>query len=381
MSKRKQTKDEDRPKQLEKTQKYLSLAFQNVPEGVSLPDILQQIRGVDVCSAERHGQVVVVSFFSYFDAFKAYKATREGVSVAKHTFTPELIKTSINDEEREKLYLSNGAGGTRNVMLGNLEDYMTADFLKEEAEKYGSIETFKHFKERRLAYVEFFSYISAIKFVSTIREDSLFQSVKASFGKDKCGPPEGEESSLHNSRTVYLGNLTTDTTASDIFTVLQGGKIFSVKMIKEKKCAFVSFFDYVAAAAFIEYANTFPIMLQGMHLKVGPGKIQPLPASAPVLAWTGATRLLSIGLDRSVSEGQLLDELEKHGEIEKTVYTKDESSVIVGYTTVIDAYSAHMAFATDPLLSGCLNGYAEDPCASTTTLSLIMQVQKRTGSG
>lgn len=378
---RKNTKDRNDPqeqtKSPEEMQKYTVLLFKDVPENTTIQNILQLIKGVDILSVEKNTSTVTLTFFSYFDLFQQWSTLGSEITLDGALVKIEAEASPLPEEERDRLYLSHAAGGTRNIMLATLEDFMTGDFIREEAEKYGEIESLKYMRDRKLAYIVFFSFRSAMEFVVNVREDSLFQNVKVGFGKDRCGTGEADDVAPQNSRTVYFGNIPGDATPSEILSVVQGGRVYMMKIIREKKCAFVGFFSYISAAAFIEYSQAFSVCIRGMQVKLGPGKTQPLPPIAPVLAYKGVTRCVLVRSDRMQQGSKLESEISRYGEIEK-IERKNNELWVVHYLTVQDAYTAYQAMLNDPALSHMLCGYAEDPCAEVSALDLIMEVQRKT---
>lgn len=355
---------------------YTVLQFTGLPKDVDTQKIVLLIKGTDILSVERVDESLYVSFFSYFDLFYQWKALGDELSIGEERVKVQPVRSNLPKDVRERAYLAHAAGGTRNIMLSGLEDFMNGEFIREEAEKFGVVESLKHIKERKIAYVEFYSFISAMEFVVILREDSLFQNVKISFGKDKCGTGENDDVAVQNKRTIYFGNIPNDTTPSEILSFVKGGPVYTVKVIRDKKCAFVGFFNYISAAAFIEYSQIFAVSIRGMHAKLGPGKIQPLPHIAPVLAYKGVTRSILFKTDRTVNETKLEFELSRYGEIDK-IERKESDLVRVSYLNAQDAYTAYEALRNDPTFGRMLNGYAVDPCSEVTTTDLMLEIQRK----
>lgn len=360
----------------EEMQKYTVLQFSNAPKEMDVQKIILLIKGVDILSAAKEEDVFYVSFFSYFDLFQQWKILGSEVVVDEIKIKVQPIESRLDPKLKERLYMAHAAGGTRNVMLLSLDDFMNSEFIREEAEKFGAVESLKHLKDRKLAYVEFHSFVSAMEFVVSLKEDSLFQNVKICFGKDKCGTGENDDVTIQNKRTIYFGNIPNDTTPSEILSVVKGGPVYTVKVIRDKKCAFVGFFNYISAAAYIEYSQMFSICIRGMHVKLGPGKIQPLPNIAPILAYKGVTRSIVFKMNRTINESKLESELSRYGEIDK-IERKEEELVRVSYLNAQDAYNAFEALKNDPTVGKMLCGYAVDPCAEVTATNLIMEVQRK----
>ncbi|KAI5165564.1 hypothetical protein NEIG_02294 [Nematocida sp. ERTm5] len=377
MSGIKESKPDEANKSPEEMQRYTVLLFSDVPEKMNLTTVLSLIKGTDVLSIQQENTLVYITFFSYYELYHQWKKLGSEVTLEGCKIRVCPVETNLSDEERKRLHLAHAAGGTRNVMLSNLDDFMTGDFIREEAEKYGVVESLKHMRDRKVAYVEFYSFSSAIEFVVSVRDDSLFKNVKSCFAKDKCGSGEADDIAQHNNRTVYFGNIPADTTPSEILSVVQGGRVFMIKLIREKKCAFVGFFSYVSAAAFIEYSHVFSVCIRGMQIKLGPGKVQPLPHIAPILAYRGVTRTILLKVDRrSVNESKLEQELSRYGEIDK-IEKKENGLVAASYLSAQDAYTAYQHMTNDAGICHMLCGYGEDPCETASALDLIMEVQKK----
>ncbi|KAI5159996.1 hypothetical protein NEAUS03_0779 [Nematocida ausubeli] len=371
------SKTAKRNKSPEEMQRYTVLQFSEVPEKMPLHHVLSLIKGTDILSVKQEGSDVNITFFSYYELYQQWKRLGKEVVLDDYKIRVKPIETVMEDEERNRLYLSHAAGGSRNIMLSNLDDFMSDEFIREEAEKYGVVESLKHMRDRKVAYVEFYSFSAALEFVVNVRDDSLFQNVKSCFAKDKCGAGETDDVAAYNNRTVYFGNIPADTTPSEILSVVQGGRVFMIKLIREKKCAFVGFFNYVSAAAFIEYSQAFSVCIRGMQIKLGPGKIQPLPHIAPILAYKGATRTIHLRVDkRSVNESKLEQELSRYGEIDR-IERKEGGIISVSYLSAQDAHAATQLMLSDAGISHMIVGYGEDPCAKVSALDLIMEVQKK----
>jgi len=68
-------------------------------------------------------------------------------------------------------------------------------------------------------------------------------------------------------RTIYVGNLAPDTTYEELLNHVRGGIIDNVKIIEDKNCAFITFVEASAAAAFQQDANSKRIVVKDSELK------------------------------------------------------------------------------------------------------------------
>ncbi|KAI7865101.1 hypothetical protein BDF14DRAFT_1883789 [Spinellus fusiger] len=96
-------------------------------------------------------------------------------------------------------------GGSRNVYLGNMDDSMTEEKLKQDFTDYGEIELVNTLKEKNCAFVNFTSISAAIRAMEGIRSKEEYKKFRINYGKDRCGNPprthkQGQES--HGSREV-----------------------------------------------------------------------------------------------------------------------------------------------------------------------------------
>ncbi|KAI5172988.1 hypothetical protein NEFER03_1981 [Nematocida sp. LUAm3] len=365
--------DESAPVDSEKLNDYCTLRFEHIKNS-SYTVYLKEIKGSNILAIECTDENLAVTFFSYFDMFRVWRKCSNGIAINGHKVLPKIERSSLQKEERERLYLAHAAGATRAVALGNLEDFMTSDFIREEAEKFGMIENFKYLRDKKCCYIEFFLCSSALNFIISLNEDSLFTNTRLSFGKDPYGFTE-EDGLPVNNRTLYFGSFPSDLDAHEILRQIHGGRIWETKILKEKKCIFITFLDYVSAAAFLEHHMHTPFVLRSSHVKIGTGKTQPLPFSAATLAYQGVTRCFNIQKDRSFSKYQLEDELSRYGDIERV--SESSSFFTVNYLSMQSAYSAYSSLSKMPQWASFLGGYEKDPCEQTTHFSLILNAQKK----
>ncbi|KAI5181451.1 hypothetical protein NEOKW01_1632 [Nematocida sp. AWRm80] len=371
---------EERANGSEGIERYTELNFSGVPTKIHFSQILEHIIEVDILGIERTENSILVSFFSYYDMFRVWKRLGNEIQIDNTIVKIHPVKDNRPLEEKERLYLAHAVGGTRNIMLMNLEDYMNGEFIREEAEKYGKIEELKYFKDRCLAYILFYSFESAIKFISAVYEDSLFSNIKIACGRDKCNPEKQntgvvpDELVHQNNRTIYLGNISVDTTPRDILKEIKGGQVFMIKIIRDKKCAFVTYFDYVSAAAFLKYIVQTPIYIHGAQPKIGVGKAQQLPGIAPIVAYSGATRVFSIQFHASLTEAALWNTLSRYGDLERLEKTSNTFQAY--YLSVIDAFIAYNSLKQTSL-NELLNRFEEDPCNTPDRTALMLEIQER----
>lgn len=84
------------------------------------------------------------------------------------------------------------------------------------------------------------------------------------------------------SRTVYLGNIPSDTSAEEILGHVRSGQIESIRLLPDKNCAFISFLDSSSATHFHSDAILKRLCIKGQDIKIGWGKPSQVPSSVAV---------------------------------------------------------------------------------------------------
>ncbi|KAI7827470.1 hypothetical protein BC939DRAFT_394871 [Gamsiella multidivaricata] len=80
-------------------------------------------------------------------------------------------------------------GATRNVYLGSINESFTEDRLRQDFAEFGEIELVNLLKEKNCGFVNFTNILSAVKAVENIRHNPSYETVKVSYGRDRCGNP------------------------------------------------------------------------------------------------------------------------------------------------------------------------------------------------
>lgn len=83
------------------------------------------------------------------------------------------------------------SGASRNVYIGNISDpaLMNEEKIRRDLSQYGELEMVNTLRERNCAFANFTNIQSAIKCIEGLKYNPDYQSVKVSFGKDRCGNP------------------------------------------------------------------------------------------------------------------------------------------------------------------------------------------------
>jgi RNA recognition motif-containing protein len=158
-------------------------------------------------------------------------------------------------------------------------------------------------------------------------------------------------------RTVYVGNLppgecscsifsfaklsltetcTTDASVDELMNLVRFGPVESVRLLPEKSCVFISFLDGATAAAFHADATVKKLTLHGQELKIGWGKPSTVPSQVvQAIALAKATRNVYLGgLDDSLTESELRDDLCRFGPIDQVKIVRDKGIGFVHFLSI-----------------------------------------------
>jgi len=168
-----------------------------------------------------------------------------------------------------------------------------------------------------------------------------------------------------SSRTVYLGNLPQSAAVDELLNLIKFGPIENVRILGEKSCAFISFLDAQTAAAFHTDATLKKLSLHGADLKIGWGKPSPVPPQVLTsVQQNNATRNVYLGgLDDSITEAMLRDDLSRFGLIDQIKIVKDKGIGFVHFLSIAVAQKVVATLPSEPAWAGKRVNYGKDRCA------------------
>ncbi|KAH7419581.1 hypothetical protein BKA64DRAFT_563253 [Cadophora sp. MPI-SDFR-AT-0126] len=362
----------------------------NIPPETSAEEILGHVRSGQIESV-RLLPDKNCAFISFLDGSSAThfhsdailkKLSIRGQDIKVGWGKPSQVPTSVALAVQQ-------SGASRNVYLGNLEETVTEDELREDLSKFGPIDTVKIVREKAIGFVHFLSIGNAIKAVAQLPQESKWQSPRrVYYGKDRCAyvsktqqqnaaqylgiapgyahvlngadrdlisnalaqqsvaaaavaTTAGGINNLGN-RTVYLGNIHPETTIEEICNVVRGGLLHHIRYIPDKHICFVTFIDPTSAASFYALSNLQGLMIHNRRLKIGWGKHSgALPAAIALAVSGGASRNVYVGnLDESWTEERLRQDFSEYGEIELVNTLREKSCAFVNFTNIANAIKA-----------------------------------------
>lgn len=362
----------------------------NIPPETSAEEILGHVRSGQIESV-RLLPDKNCAFISFLDGSSAThfhsdailkKLAIRGQDIKVGWGKPSQVPTSVALAVQQ-------SGASRNVYLGNLEESVTEEELKEDLSKFGPIDTVKIVREKSIGFVHFLSIGNAIKAVAQLPQEPKWQSPRrVYYGKDRCayvsktqqqnaaqylGIAPGYSHVLNGAdrdlisnalaqqsvaaaavatsagginnlgnRTVYLGNIHPETTIEEICNVVRGGLLHHIRYIPDKHICFVTFIDPTSAASFYALSNLQGLMIHNRRLKIGWGKHSgALPAAIALAVSGGASRNVYVGnLDESFSEERLRADFSEYGEIELVNTLREKSCAFVNFTNIANAIKA-----------------------------------------
>ncbi|KAG9236865.1 hypothetical protein BJ875DRAFT_202223 [Amylocarpus encephaloides] len=362
----------------------------NIPPETSAEEILGHVRSGQIESV-RLLPDKNCAFISFLDGSSAThfhsdailkKLSIRGQDIKVGWGKPSQVPTSVALAVQQ-------SGASRNVYLGNLEENVLEEELRDELSKFGPIDTVKIVREKGIGFVHFLSIGNAIKAVSQLPQEPKWQSPRrVYYGKDRCayvsktqqqnaaqylGIAPGYSHVLNGAdrdlisnalaqqsvaaaavattagginnlgnRTVYLGNIHPETTIEEICNVVRGGLLHHIRYIPDKHICFVTFIDPTSAASFYALSNLQGLMIHNRRLKIGWGKHSgALPAAIALAVSGGASRNVYVGnLDESWSEERLRQDFSEYGEIELINTLREKSCAFVNFTNIANAIKA-----------------------------------------
>lgn len=153
-----------------------------------------------------------------------------------------------------------------------------------------------------------------------------------------------------SSRTVYLGNIPSDTSAEEILNHVRSGQVESMRLLPDKNCAFVSFLDGCSATHFHSDAILKRLNIKGQDIKVGWGKPSQVSTSvALAVQQSGASRNVYLGnLAEDVTEEEIRVDLGKFGAIDTVKIVREKAIAFVHFLSIHNAMKAVTQLPQDP---------------------------------
>ncbi|KAG5519120.1 hypothetical protein PMAC_002208 [Pneumocystis sp. 'macacae'] len=166
-------------------------------------------------------------------------------------------------------------------------------------------------------------------------------------------------------RTVYIGNIPSETTVNEILSQVKTGPIESVRLLPDKNCAFISFLDTSPAALFYEEAIIKKLNFHGKEAKIGWGKPSSISSTVMLaVQQSGATRNVYLGnLPENITEEEIREDLSKFGTIDQIKIIKNKGIGFVHFLSISNAMKAVQQLPMEHKWSNRKISYGKDRCA------------------
>lgn len=164
----------------------------NIHPETTTEDLCNAIRG-GVLQSIRYMQDKHIAFVTFIDPAAAFTffqvASYQGLNLNNRRLKIGWGKNS--GPLPPSLALAVHSGATRNVYVGNIEDFetFTEERLKRDFGEYGDIELVNFLKEKNCAFVNFTNISNAIKAIEGIKTKPEYVNLRIAHGKDRCANP------------------------------------------------------------------------------------------------------------------------------------------------------------------------------------------------
>jgi RNA recognition motif-containing protein len=182
----------------------------NIHPETTTEDLCNAIRG-GVLQSIRYMQDKHIAFVTFVDpaaAFTFYQvASYQGLTLNNRRLKMGWGKNS--GPLAPTLALAVHSGATRNVYIGNVEDFetFTDERLKRDFGEFGDIELINFLKEKNCAFVNFTNISNAIKAIDGVKNKPEYASLRVAHGKDRCAnPPRSGPQGASATRRSGSGN-------------------------------------------------------------------------------------------------------------------------------------------------------------------------------
>ncbi|KAJ7730089.1 hypothetical protein DFH07DRAFT_756439 [Mycena maculata] len=182
----------------------------NIHPETSTEDLCNAIRG-GVLQSVRYMADKHIAFITFIDPAAAFTffqvSSYQGLTLNNRRLKVGWGKNS--GPLPPTLALAVHAGATRNVYIGNVEDFevFSEERLKADFGDFGDIELVNFLKEKNCAFVNFTNISNAIKAIEAIKNRPEYANLRIAHGKDRCAnPPRSGPQGASGARRSASGN-------------------------------------------------------------------------------------------------------------------------------------------------------------------------------
>lgn len=164
----------------------------SLPEEATTSDICDAIRGGLVAQI-RYLQDKHYAFVTFADPNAAATFYQQATSIGLMIHNTKVkISWGRSVGHVSPAVMANiASGGTRNVYIGNIEDFekFTEEKLRQDFGEFGEIEQINFLASKKAAFVNYCAVGNASKAIERIRANADYANCRISYGKDRCANP------------------------------------------------------------------------------------------------------------------------------------------------------------------------------------------------
>jgi RNA recognition motif-containing protein len=181
----------------------------NIHPETTTEDLCNAIRG-GVLQSVRYMQDKHIAFVTFVDPAAAFTffqvSSYQGLTLNNRRLKIGWGKNS--GPLPPSLALAVHSGATRNVYVGNIEDFelFNEDKFKRDFGEFGDIELVNFLKEKNCAFVNFTNVSNAIKAIDGVKNKPDYANLRIAHGKDRCANPPRSGPQGGSSRRTTSGN-------------------------------------------------------------------------------------------------------------------------------------------------------------------------------
>ena len=159
----------------------------NLPADAAVDELLSQVRFGPIESVKILPEKSC-AFISFLDPNVA-SAFNSDASMRKIRLHEQELKIGFGKAtpvQPHVLAAVSQHNATRNVYLGNLDESITEETLRDDLSRFGPIDQVKIVRDKQIGFVHFLSIAIAIKCVQTLSTDPEWRGRRVNYGKDRC---------------------------------------------------------------------------------------------------------------------------------------------------------------------------------------------------
>ncbi|KAG0418815.1 Negative regulator of differentiation 1 [Dictyocoela roeselum] len=256
----------------------------SIDTDIPLSQFLDTIKPIEAESCSQRDGQVIINFCDYISLYIVYKKLQQqGVRHLRVRHLPPVPPNLLS-----AFY----SGANRSIYLTDLEEDMGEEFFLSIVSRE-AVESIKFFSDNKVVNIHFFSIEQCIANAKNVIEHPRLATKNKGFCKLK-----NIDKNIYTYdtkvRTAYIGNFDPKINPFDVLRLVKGGPIFALKVLREKKCGFITFLNPYAASVFIALCADEPLVVNGHRLKVTVGNNSIISTTSIYRIYEGSTRVIKI---------------------------------------------------------------------------------------